>query len=48
MSRQSEANGVAGWALTPEQVVADLRRILRGRNADTVSAAIALIEGATP
>lgn len=28
MSRNAEANGVAGWALTPTEVTADLRRIL--------------------
>lgn len=29
MSRNADANGVVGWALTPAEVVADLRRILR-------------------
>lgn len=29
MSRNAEANGVTGWAMTPTEVVADLRRILR-------------------
>lgn len=28
MSRNAEANGIAGWALTPSEVAADLRRIL--------------------
>lgn len=28
MSRAAEANGVAGWALTRDEVIADLRRIL--------------------
>lgn len=28
MSRNAEANGIAGWALTPSEVTADLRRIL--------------------
>lgn len=63
MSRNAEANGVTGYALTPGEVVADLRRILRdidrvrrrcgdpatrmglGRNADTLTHAIQLIEG---
>lgn len=29
MNRNAEANGVVGWAMTPTEVVADLRRILR-------------------
>lgn len=29
MTRNAEANGVIGWAMTPAEVVADLRRILR-------------------
>lgn len=29
MTRNAEANGVVGWAMTPDEVVADLRRILR-------------------
>lgn len=64
MSRAAEANNVVGWALTPTEVTADLRRILASikrvqavtgdpvirmgaaRNADTVAAAIQLIEDA--
>ncbi len=29
MTRNAEANGVIGWSMTPAEVVADLRRILR-------------------
>ena len=64
MTRNAEANGVIGWAMTPAEVVADLRRILRdidrvrrscgdpatrmglGRNADSITHAIRLIEAA--
>lgn len=64
MSRAAEANNVVGWALTPSEVTADLRRILASirrvqavtgdpvirtgaaRNADTLTAAIQLIEDA--
>jgi hypothetical protein len=28
MSRNAQANGVAGWVLTPTEVAADLRRML--------------------
>ncbi len=28
MTRNAEANGVVGWALTPTEVVTDLRRML--------------------
>lgn len=66
MSRNADANGVVGWALTPAEVVADLRRILRdidrvrrscgdpatrvglGRNRDTLTAALRLIEETNP
>jgi len=66
MSHNAEANGIAGWALTPSEVAADLRRILASikrvqavtgdpvirtgaaRNADTLTAAIQLIEETHP